>query len=101
MYISLEKNRDGSRGIQVGGTQQPLWAYLPDSIPRPASFPFVEIEVEQVRYKATAKTPAFSRLEVISMTEGERIQEDVPDPDTDGGVYDEMAAAYREGVQEA
>lgn len=101
MYISLEKNRDGSRGIQVGGTQQPGWAYLPETIQRPESFPYVEIEVEQVRYRATARTSAFTRLEVVSMREGERIETPVPDSDTGSAVYDEMAAAYRQGVQEA
>ena len=101
MYISLDKNRDGSRGIQMGGTQQPGWAYLPETLERPASFPYVEIEVEQVRYRATAKSPAFSRLEVISMREGEKLEMPVPDLDTGSGVYDEMAAAYRQGVQEA
>ena len=101
MYISLDKNRDGSRGVQVGGTQQPGWAYLPETIQRPDCFPYVEIEVEQVRYRATANTPAFTRLEVTAMSAGARIENPVPESGTDGGVYDEMAAAYREGVQEA
>lgn len=101
MYISLDKNRDGSRGVQVGGTQQPGWAYLPETIQRPECFPYVEIEVEQVRYRATATTPAFTRLEVTAMSAGERIENPAPESDTGSAVYDEMAAAYRQGVQEA
>ena len=101
MYISLDKNRDGSRGIQVGGPQQPRSAYLPEPIQRPDCFPYVEITVEQVRYRGTATAPAFTRLAVTAMSAGERIENPVPEAGADDGVYDEMAAAYREGVQEA
>ena len=79
MFIQIEKNPDGSRASQLGGTLQKGWAYWnTDAVPLPERFPWVEIETRVIAHEAVMdgeKTlfPAFTRLEVVSAGNGEEI----------------------------
>lgn len=58
-YIKIEKNPDGSHAAQVGGTRQKGWAYVPEHLRLPDTFPYVNIDVIDNT--------------VVSITEGEKI----------------------------
>lgn len=79
MYIKTEKNPDGSHAFQIGGVQQEGWAYVPEELARPANFPFVNIVTRLVSYPAAEGREAYTRLEVVSMTEGEEIPVEEPE----------------------
>ena len=79
MFIQTEKNPDGSHAFQIGGVQQDGWAYVPEELARPASFPYCSIETALVTHPAEKGQAAFTRLEVISMTEGEEIPVEGPE----------------------
>lgn len=80
MFIQLKKNFDGSRGYQNGGDMQEGQAYWnTDAVPLPEKFPWVEIETQEVSHDAVMDgkkvlIPAFTRLEVVSATDGEVIE---------------------------
>lgn len=80
MFIQIEKNADGSHASQHGGSLQKGWAYWDtDQVPLPETFPWVEIETAEVSHEAVMDKekvliPAFTRLEVVSATEGEVIE---------------------------
>lgn len=79
MFIQIEKNPDGSRASQLGGTLQKGWAYWDtDAVPLPEKFPWVEIEIREITHEAVMEgektlLPAFTRLEVVSAGNGEEI----------------------------
>lgn len=79
MFVQIEKNPDGSRASQIGGDMQNGWAYWDtDQVPMPATFPWVEIETEEVSHEAVMDgekvlIPAYTQLEVVSATDGEVI----------------------------
>lgn len=79
MYIKTDKNPDGSHAFQIGGEQQEGWAYVPEELARPANFPFVNIVTRLVSYPAADGREAYTRLEVVSMTEGEEIPVEEPE----------------------
>lgn len=80
LFIQLEKNPDGSRALQFGGDMQEDQAYWnTDQVPLPEKFPWVEIETQEVHHEAVMDgekvlIPAFTRLEVVSATDGEVIE---------------------------
>lgn len=80
IFIQIEKNPDGSRASQLGGTLQEGWAYWDaDKVPIPGTFPWVEIETQEVSHEAVMDgekvlIPAYTQLEVVSATEGEVIE---------------------------
>ena len=80
MFIQIEKNPDGSRASQLGGTLQEGWAYWDvDKVPIPGTFPWVEIETAEVSHEAVMDgekvlIPAYTQLEVVSATDGEVIE---------------------------
>ena len=90
MFIKIEKNTDGSHASQLGGTMQEGWAYWNESsVPVPASFPYVDIEVREVQHEAVTELrgeetitliPEFTRLEVVSAIEREVPPEPEPGP---------------------
>lgn len=65
------------------------WAIIPDDMEIPETFPFVDVTAENGV--------------VVSMTAGvvpepEPSPEPDPEPETETSIYDELAAAYMEGV---
>lgn len=80
LFIELKKSFDGSRGYQCGGNMQDNQAYWnTDVVPLPTKFPWVEIETQEVSHEAIMDgekvlIPAFTRLEVVSATDGEEIE---------------------------
>ena len=64
MFIQIEKNTDGSHAFQIGGNLEVGWAYVPNDMAIPDTFPYVNIEVELDDY---------NNYVVVSMTEGEEI----------------------------
>lgn len=80
LFIQLEKNPDGSRTFQFGGDMQDGQAYWNvEQVPLPEKFPWVEIETQEVSHEAVMDgekllIPAFTRLEVVSATDGEEIE---------------------------
>lgn len=80
LFIQLEKNPDGSRTFQFGGDMQDGQAYWNvEQVPLPGKFPWVEIETQEVTHEAVMDKekvliPAFTRLEVVSATDGEEIE---------------------------
>lgn len=82
MFIQIKKNPDGSRAFQCGGDLQNGWAYWnTDKVPLPKKFPWVEIETQEVSHEEISDgekliIPAFTRLEVVSATDGEVIEVD-------------------------
>ena len=111
MFICVAKNPDGSHAFQIGGNQEPGWAAVPEDMKLPDSFPFVNIETAMVKHPAVTETrengevivkePEYTRLEVTAMTDGEEIPVEIPAETLEDTVYDELAAAYNEGVQSA
>lgn len=115
MFICVAKNPDGSHAFQVGGNLEPGWAAVPEDMNLPDSFPFVNIETAMVTHPAVTVTvgngkvnviePEYTWLEVTAMTEGQEIPWEIPDDEpeeeSEDTVYDELAAAYNEGVQSA
>lgn len=61
MFIQIEKNTDGSHAFQIGGNLEQGWAYVPNDMAIPDTFPYVNIEVELDNY---------NNYVVVSMTEG-------------------------------
>lgn len=61
MFIQIEKNTDGSHAFQIGGNLEVGWAYVPNDMAIPDTFPYVNIEVELDNY---------NNYVVVSMTEG-------------------------------
>ena len=113
-YICTNKNPDGSHAFQLGGNLEDGWAAVPDGMEIPASFPFVNIETALVTHPAVTEAagngdviviiPEYTRMEVTSMTEGEETPVEIPENDPSDQadtVYDELAQAYKEGVQSA
>ena len=97
MYINPIKNIDGSHTCLIGGGIPPKdWAFVPENIEIPDSFPFVNIEIVEVTYPESKKVelvyvgddvvrketviPAYIQLEVVSMTPGEEIILPEPEP---------------------
>jgi hypothetical protein len=67
------------------------WAYIPEDFPLPSTFPRLgSIEAEEIDGTVT----------VTSMTEG-TLPEPVPEPEAPPTAWDEMDAAYQEGVNAA
>ena len=99
MFIYLEKNPDGSHAFQYGGTLQEGWAFWDvETVPTPDTFPFVNVEVEEVTHPAVVVKknvevdgeivtkeivlrPEFTQLEVVAATEGEEIV--LPEPESE------------------
>lgn len=77
MYIQIEKNHDGSHAFQNGGTLQDGWAFWDtNTVPVPASFPWVDIVVEDITHPAITDgnkvlVAEYTRPEVISAVERE------------------------------
>jgi hypothetical protein len=101
MLIQIKKNSDGSHAFSNGYIIDEGWAYVPEDIIIPSTFPYVNIEIEEKFYPAVYDTvqkeslsddglsiktieetilisEAYSQLEVISMTEGEIIEIEEP-----------------------
>lgn len=93
MFIKIDKNPDGSHAFQIGGVLEDGWAFVSDELERPNTFPYVDIVTETVTYPATDDHEEYSRLEVISMTDGEVIP--VEEPDT-GLTQEERITALEE-----
>lgn len=80
MFIQIEKNADGSHATQHGGSLQNGWAcWDTDRVPLPETFPWVEIETQEVSHEEVRDgekvlIPAFTRLEVVSAADGEEIE---------------------------
>lgn len=79
MYICVEKNADGSHDYQIGGALENGYAVVPSYMEIPDSFPFVNIEVDYVTKPSFDDSGDITRLEVISMTEGEEIIIETPE----------------------
>ena len=94
MFIRIEKNPDGSHAFQAGGSIENGWAFVPPEIAIPDTFPFVNIEVEEVFHPAVTSVrkveadgeekeetiiviPEFTQMEVVSMTEGVVVEEEI------------------------
>lgn len=88
MFVYIEKNPDGSHAFQYGGIIQDGWAYWDtNKVEIPSSFPYVDIETEEVIHPAVTGTqrvttednevveetielmPAYTQIEVVSATE--------------------------------
>ena len=88
--IEIIAAENGAHQTQTSDRVFPVpqgWAVIPDDMEIPDTFPFVNIEVE-------GQT-------VTSITAGEVPElppEPTPEPTADAAIYDEMAAAYTEGV---
>ena len=98
MHINPIKNFDGSHTSMAGGIPPEGWVFVPDNIDIPNSFPFVNIEIAEVKHPENRKVelvfvgdevvqkekiiPAYTQLEVISMTEGEEIIFEQPETPT-------------------
>ena len=67
------------------------WAVVPADM-ETENFPFGEVTVEERN-----GVPTVTNWDPLPMPEPEPI----PEPEEEGNVYDEMAAAYMEGVNEA
>ena len=98
MLVKIEKNPDGSHTFLSGGRMDSGWAYVPETISIPETFPFVDIRVENVKHDAVVQTrkrrhgsvifdetvtvrPAFTRLDVVSMTASQPEQTEThPEP---------------------
>lgn len=95
MFIKIEQNPDGSHAFQVGGVLETGWAAIPYDMELPSTFPFVNITVAEVTHPALTDTrcreadgqtveetvvirPAYTQLEVVSITEGEEIPQEEP-----------------------
>lgn len=91
------------------------WAYIPEDFPLPSTFPRLgSIEAEEVTYtrevevlsedgEPVTETVEYTIMTVTSMTEG-ALPEPIPEPEappTEPSVWDEMDAAYQEGVNAA
>lgn len=98
MYIRIESNADGSHDYQIGGALENGWAVVPRDMEIPDGFPYVDIEVGEVTHPSIDGGADVVRLEVISMTEGEEIQVDEPIAESEKTVWEELDAAYQEGV---
>lgn len=96
MYIKIEKNPDGSHAFQIGGKLEDGWAFVPDEMERPASFPYVNIETAVVTHPATEELKEYTRIEVVSMTEGEEIPVEEPDPGSEEEELKARIAALEE-----
>lgn len=94
MFIKIEKNPDGSHAFQSGGSIENGWAFVPPKIAIPDTFPFVNIEVEEVFHPAVTDVrkvevegeekeetfiliPEYTQMEVVSMTEGVIVEEEI------------------------
>lgn len=90
MFIQIQKNPDGSHAFQIGGVLENGWAVVPENMELPDTFPYVNIEVDEITHPAVTTNstkqvdgkyieyekvliPEFTQLEVVSMTEGEEI----------------------------
>lgn len=100
------------------------WATIPDDMVRPASFPFVDLTVEELTYyktvtylrekvehledgeevrtleEVTEEVP-YTVLTVTAMAEREKPEKpepETPEPASTPTVWDELDAAYQEGV---
>lgn len=74
MYIRIKKNPDGSHAFQSGGNLEDGWAVIPHNMDIPSTFPFVDIEVDNVTTPSVDGNGDITRLEVVSMTEGKMIE---------------------------
>lgn len=90
--INIKSNANGGRDYMRGHVKCPDgWAVIPASMDTP-NFPFGEVEVEEVNGVMT----------VTKWTPGEMPEpEPVPEPEVEPDVWDELAEAYRQGVQSA
>lgn len=110
MFICTIKNADGSHDFQIGGVLEPGYAAVPADMVLPDTFPFVNIEVAEVKHpsvttiqhiqtedglidKVVVLVPEYTQLEVISMTPGEEIPLEIeftntPQDDTDAMLVD-------------
>ena len=85
MFIKIEANSDGSHAFQSGGVLETGWAFWDtNSVPVPASFPWVDIVVEDVTHSAITDgdkvlVAEYTRPEVISAVEREITELD-PEP---------------------
>lgn len=96
MFIKIDANNDGGHSTQTGGVISDGWAFIPNDIVIPSSFPYVNIEVAEVFHPAVTSRatneingdlveheevllPEYTQVEVISMTEGERIEVEEPE----------------------
>ena len=76
MYVEIKKLSNGSHIFQDGGPLFDGWAIVPENIQIPDTFPYVNIEVEQVERNGK------KYMEVISMTAGERLVEETVETPT-------------------
>ena len=93
MLVKIEMNPDGSHTFLSVGRMDSDWAYVPETISIPETFPFVDIRVENVKHDAVVQTrkrrhgsvifdetvtvqPAFTRLEVVSKTASQPVEEE-------------------------
>ena len=87
LFVQLEKNANGSRTFQCGGTLQDGWAYWNTyAVPLPESFPWVDIVVEDVTHpeikdeeNGKVLQKEYTQMEVVSATACEIPKEDDSD----------------------
>lgn len=87
MFIKIEANSDGSHAFQSGGVLETGWAFWDtDSVPVPASFPWVDIAVEDVTHpeikdeeNGKVLQKEYTQMQVVSATACEIPKEDDSD----------------------
>ena len=86
------------------------WAYIPEDFPLPSTFPRLgSIEAEELTYKREVEDEngepvihEYTMMTVTAMTEGTLPEPvPVPEPEDKNSVWDELDAAYQEGVNSA
>ena len=133
--IEIDALPNGAHRNQTINVDIPVpdgWAYIPDDMTIPQTFPFVDIVVEEKVYarevevqkevvkwvdtgevnddgdavmervtemETVTETQEFTMMTVTSMTEGTVPEpEPEPEPEEEITVWDELDAAYQEGV---
>ena len=87
MFIKVEANSDGSHAFQSGGVLETGWAFWDtNSVSVPASFPWVDIAVEDVTHpeikdeeNGKVLQKEYTQMEVVSATACEIPKEDDSD----------------------
>ena len=80
------------------------WAMIPEDMETPDTFPFVEIEVEEVSVMVDGgeEPQEVKYMVVTSITAGVMPEPaPTPEPEPEKNVWDELDAAYQEGVNTA
>jgi hypothetical protein len=95
--IEIASLDNGAHRNQSGGLSVvPVdWAVIPADM-ECENFPFGEVEVAEINGVMTV-----TKWTPLPMPEPEPVPEPVPEPKVEPDVWDELAEAYKEGVQSA